>query len=331
MRHASAFLLVLLCLAACRPEKKPTAHRVPSKGLPSELLLVVDRAVWESDLADTLKVLTEEPVPGLPQPEPLFRVTRILTPYYKQRFTTMHSQLFVQLDPQQKKPMMGISCDVIATPQIEVTVKAKSLEELRQFLSHHRRDIQDVISDAQLDMRVGRLRKQFSSMVLSEAKKTMGMSIHVPNQIRATKRGKDFLWAGTNLNEKDQNIVLYTYPWEGTEVRTPDYFAWKRDSVMQYNIPGSQPDQWMQTTREQGHPVLTSRIRSLCGRQVQEIHGLWEMRHGAMGGPFVSLVHIDTLHRQVLVAEGFVYSPSTDKRDLLREVEASLRTLHRIN
>jgi len=55
------------------------------------------------------------------------------------------------------------------------------------------------------------------------------------------------------------------------------------------------------------------------------------MRNGALGGPFVSLTRVDSVNRKVVVTEGFVYSPTTDKRDLLRTVEASLRTLYKTN
>jgi hypothetical protein len=51
------------------------------------------------------------------------------------------------------------------------------------------------------------------------------------------------------------------------------------------------------------------------------------MRNGALGGPFVSLTRVDTVSRKVVVGEGFVYSPSADKRDLVRQMEAVLRTL----
>ena len=131
------------------------------------------------------------------------------------------------------------------------------------------------------------------------------------------------------LNEKDLNVGVYAYPWDGSEIRTPECFVHSRDSVMKANIPGSEPDQWMQTTRIDGRPILTSVLRPMKGSLIQEVHGLWEMRNGALGGPFVSLVRIDTAAAQVLVAEGFVYSPSTDKRELLRTVEASLRTLQK--
>ena len=49
-----------------------------------------------------------------------------------------------------------------------------------------------------------------------------------------------------------------------------------------------------------------------------------------MGGPFVSLVSVDSVAREVVVAEGFVFSPNSSKRDLLRSLEAGLRTLRKI-
>ena len=57
------------------------------------------------------------------------------------------------------------------------------------------------------------------------------------------------------------------------------------------------------------------------------LRGLWEMRKGALGGPFVSLAYPDSAQGRLLVTEGFIYSPDTNKRDLVRRMEAALRTL----
>jgi hypothetical protein len=98
---------------------------------------------------------------------------------------------------------------------------------------------------------------------------------------------------------------------------------------MKHNIPGSSEGQWMQTVRERenNHPLVECTEREINGRKVMEARGLWEMRNGPLGGPFVSISRVDTASRKVIVGEGFVYSPSTDKRDLVRQMEAVLRTL----
>ncbi len=327
MKNLICFCLFAAALLCGCGETLKAQRIVRSKGLPSELLVVVDKAVWESHVADTLKKVVEGPVPGLPQFEPYFRMTRIFSDYYTQTFTTFHSKLFVALDESLTKPVLGVSYDVTARPQVEVTVKAPTLQSLSEFLSQSEGYIRDVIGDAQLEMRIAHLRQKYSKEAYDALKATMGLTIFAPEEIRASKRGENFVWAGANLNEKDLNVVVYTYPWDGTDVLQPYHFAQVRDSVMQRNIPGSEPDQWMETTRENGLPLLTSRLRKIGGYTMQEVRGLWQMRNGALGGPFVSLARIDTTAKRVLVAEGFVYSPSTDKRDLLRRVEAAIRTV----
>lgn len=320
-------LVAMMC--ACSSRQAETTRTVPSMGLPSELLLVVDAQVWASDLADSLTHLLKGEVPGLMQSEPFFRLTRIPTQHYTRSFVTMHSKLFVKIDPQLSRPIVGVSHNVTAAPQIEVTMAAPTLDDLRACIYNKGMAVRQVLADAQLDMRAARLRRKFSQRVDTDLRKVMGYSICAPEDIRATKRAEHFLWAGSNRNEKDLNLVVYSYPWDGTDVCTAENFVTKRDSVMQQHIPGSTPEQWMQTTRIDGRPIIFSERRDIDGRHVQEVRGLWEMRRGALGGPFVSIVSIDSAAARVVVAEGFVYSPSTDKRDLLRMVEASLRTLRK--
>ena len=84
----------------------------------------------------------------------------------------------------------------------------------------------------------------------------------------------------------------------------------------------------MTTTYENDEPlVMQRRVELPDGRKGYEMRGLWEMRKGALGGPFVSLAYPDSAHGRMLVAEGFIYSPKSKKRDLVRRMEAALRTL----
>lgn len=326
--RALSILILLSCLISCTTKDKKV-RIVASKGLPSELLLVVDDKVWKSDISDTLKAITQGAVPGLMQEEPYFRTVRISSRHYTQPYITLHSKLFVHLDSSLKRAMIGVARDVVARPQIEVTVAAPNLDALRRLLSEKALYIRELIDDAQIEMRAANIRKHYNKDMEKKFTSALGYSLKVPTQIRANKVRKNFVWVGTNLNEKDLNIIMYTLPWDGKDITDEKEFVTTRDSVMRVNVPGSRPDQWMQTTKIDGSPVLFSRMRELKCETVFEVRGLWEMRNGALGGPFVSLTRIDTASNRLIVTEGFVYSPSTDKRDLLRVVEASLRTFHK--
>ena len=63
------------------------------------------------------------------------------------------------------------------------------------------------------------------------------------------------------------------------------------------------------------------------GEYAQEARGLWEMEGDMMGGPFVSHARVDRANGRVIVVEAFIYSPDKLKRNLMRQMEASLYTL----
>jgi hypothetical protein len=52
------------------------------------------------------------------------------------------------------------------------------------------------------------------------------------------------------------------------------------------------------------------------------------MENDMMGGPFVSHARVDRPNGRVVVVEAFVYAPEKKKRDLMRQLEASLYTLN---
>lgn len=321
------WMLLVALMFACSETGEKKRIIVASKGLPSELLLVVDKEVWNSDLKDSINGIVEAQVPGLMQEEDMFRVTRIFSQDYEPTHTTFHTKLFVKVDETLDKPIMGTRRNEYAKPQLELVVTAPSKDELRGYLLRNGERIKEILADAQIEMRVEQLKKKYSKKVSDDLQEVLGMTVRVPENMKATKKAENFLWGGTNLVEKDLNLVVYTYDWHGEDIMDAELYVEKRDSVMKRNIPGEREDQWMQTVFENDVPLVSYDTKEIDGRKVLEARGLWEMRNGALGGPFVSISRVDTIARKVVVGEGFIYSPSTDKRDLVRQMEAALRTL----
>ena len=57
-----------------------------------------------------------------------------------------------------------------------------------------------------------------------------------------------------------------------------------------------------------------------------ESRGLWFVENDYMGGPFISYTIEDKANERLIVVEGFSYSPSSKKRDVVFELEAILKT-----
>lgn len=329
MKKSSLLLLLVAGLCACESsEKGRDKHsHVQSIGQPSEVVLILDNAVLNSDLKDSLEDMLTVNVPGLNQGEDFFRMSRIPTSMDKGEFKRMHSRVLVKVDNTVKQPTVGIATDIMAAPQVQVQISTPNVNALRGYVSSHGDYIRQLVLDNQLSIQASFLAKHHSAELYKDLKEVLGYTVEAPEEIKFTKKGKDFVWGSSRTAEKQLNMVFYTRPYFGPNIADVRELVMLRDSVMMENIPGSQPDQWMETVWEGENPVVTAKERELDGRMITEMRGLWQMRNGAMGGPFVSICFVDSAAQKLVVGEGFVFSPSTSKRDLVRRLEASLRTL----
>lgn len=320
--------LLLLCAASCSKEKGERKFpQQASVGQPSEVLLVLDEELQGSDVSDSLEAVLKASVPVLNQVEPFFRLTRIPQSMHRKNFLAMHSKVLVQIDRKATAATMGVAYDVYAQPQCQVRLVAPSLKALRGYVSTHGEALRRVLLQAQLKRYARFLAQHHSKRYASELKEVLGHTLHVPEEIAFTKRGKDCLWGSSRTAERQLNVVCYALPYEGQDLLDVEGVVHLRDSVLRINIPGGQPDQWMETVWEQDKPVASLKLQAIAGKRVWVLEGLWQMHNDAMGGPFISHAYLDTLAQRWVVAEGFVYSPSTSKRDLLRKLQAALLTL----
>jgi hypothetical protein len=67
------------------------------------------------------------------------------------------------------------------------------------------------------------------------------------------------------------------------------------------------------------------------GNYATEMRGLWKVENDFMGGPYIAISELDAANQRVINAFAFVYRPSKDKRNLLRQMEAMIYSLKQNN
>lgn len=320
-------LLILMLCASCDDSKgKKTVSTSRTAGsAPYELLVVTNKDWLKSDAGEPLRNIIESQVPGLPQVEQNFRVTTINPEGFNNTFKVYGNILFVTIDKKYEKAEIGISYDVYVHPQIVMQVHAPDSESFAQLVESNGEDIIQKFIDAELARERQFLSRKYSGTVMKQATKQFGYTINAPEEITSIKVEKDFFWSSSNDNTL--NVCMYTYPYQSEQDLTIDGFLKHRDAFMRQYIQGERKDQYM-TTQEK---LITSRDIVVDGQTIQEVRGLWEMENDAMGGAFVSYSRLDSVSNTVVVAEGFVYAPEKHKRELIRELEASLQTMKKIN
>lgn len=317
-----SLLLMILALASCSKGKK-NVFTPTSSGRPYEVLVVVDPVVWEKPAGRALFDALDTDVPGLPQSERSFRISYTSPQNYDQVLKLFRNIIIVDIQDIYTQPKIKFARDVYAVPQMIMTIQAPDEKSFEEYVQKNKQTIIDFFVKAEMNRQIVLLKDKHNKDISTKVGDMFGCDIWLPSELANTKKGEDFFWASTNTATADMNFVMYSYPYTDNNTFTKDYFIHKRDSVMEANLPGSKEGMYMATD------TLSVEVKNIGvkGDYAQEARGLWYIKGDMMGGPFVSHSRVDKTNNRVVVAEVFVYSPDKLKRNLMRQLEASLYTL----
>lgn len=319
MTKCLRLLLLTAIVALCSCSGGPQSLLPKSGGRPYEVLLVTsDRrcaAVVDS-------VLTQD-MPSLPQSEPMFDVSQIDSTRFNQTTRLARCIVIVTVNPAVfTSTRIRYEKNVWARPQLVVYVNTPSAAQLGMYMSKAGNRLTDLLTRAEINTAISVLRAGSNRKAEDNIKSMFGCDMLIPADMKASKKGRNFIWLSDNGADRMRSICVYSY--SGSTLDANRAVA-ARDSVMRLNIPGELDGMYMQTTPGS----VTAGLTTEDGRTVMISRGLWEMRNDAMGGPFVSLSTVDSVNSRIIVAEAFVYAPGTNKRNLIRSAEAALYTLGR--
>ena len=178
-----ACLIALLCATSCSNESNKQAttkeevkkenvkkeqNKKPAKkskkslmmpnasGLPYEMLVVMDDEQWERPLGRAVFNVLDTDVPGLPQSERSFRITRVEP-------SGMNSNMFrimrniIKVDIQKNRytqPKFKFSRDVYSYPQMVMTLQAPDEASLAQFVEENAQSIIDFFTKSEMNREI---------------------------------------------------------------------------------------------------------------------------------------------------------------------------------
>ncbi|MBQ8442858.1 MAG: DUF4837 family protein, partial [Bacteroides sp.] len=218
-----------------------------SSGRPYEMLVVIDKDMWERPAGRALFNALDTDVPGLPQPERSFRISQIVPQKFERGFRIFRNIIDVDIQPIYTQPKLKYSRDSYSSPQMIMTIQAPDEASFEEYVNKNKQVIVDFFTKAEMNRQISLLRKDHSGVVSTKVNSMFGCDVWVPVEMDRYKVGKDFLWASSDKPSSDVsiNFVIYSYPYTDKNTFTKDFFVNKRDSVMKINIPGSLEGQYM--------------------------------------------------------------------------------------
>lgn len=293
-------------------------------GNANELIVVIPDELWIDLPGSLVKETLGQVQLALPQDEPLFDLVNVPPSGFKSIFRSARNVLQLNISASVSEPGIDFKDDVWAYPQATVLISAKNAEQFEKVYSENSERIMSYFLAAEKERLTMNYDKYYEKGVYNVLDKEYGITMKVPPGFVIADRKKDFIWYKYETPEISQGIVVYSLPYNSDSIFTANVQVALRDSVFKENVPGPLKGSYMSTEKRviQLHNYLEHN-----GNYASEMRGLWRLENDYMGGPFISLAELDATNQRVVVAYGYVYAPSKDKRNLIRQVEAMVYSL----
>ncbi len=317
--YALFLILLIPIIYSCKHNSSDTFLQ-QVRGDANNVVVVMSDGYWDGKSGDIIRERFNEPVAALPQDEPTFDILHTSHNFFDKTYKRQRNILVVQIGPNYKKNLV-IQSNVWAKPQVVISVMAHTQEEFDAYLPTVIDQIVELIQDKERERLLATFKGSLNQEIQRKLENKHHVKLDVPKGFNIAYDTNNFIWLHSAYRDIQEGIFLYYYPYTDTNTFTKDYLIKKRNDFLKKNVEGAIEDSYMST--EERFPVFLKEFSMNGDLYTAEMRGLWHMRDGAaMGGPFVSITQYDKKRQRIVTAEGFVFAPSEEKRNLLRKVEA---------
>lgn len=313
------FLFVSLLLFSCKKENNHLTRKTAGKI--NTISVIIDDQLWNGDIGDSIRNKFASPVIGLPQEEPLFNINQYPVKLLEGFMTDTRAIIVVKKAEENK---FEIRKDQYASPQNVFHISGKTATDIIACIERNAPQMIQIIKQAEIAEN-----QRINSQSLIDPKiieNKFHITLQIPSGYSYVLQKSNFMWLKKEIIGGNTSLLLYQVPLN-TLNKDKDLIAniiKMRDSIGNLYISGKEPDTNMIT--EEAYAPYLFKIK-LDGKEAYETKGTWQLNNDFMSGPFINYAIIDKDYNRVLVLEGFCYAPSKDKRDLMHELEAIMKSV----
>ncbi|TBX71185.1 DUF4837 family protein [Flavobacterium silvisoli] len=307
-----------VCLSSCSFKKEQLPKE--SSAAINTIAVIIDDQLWSGEVGDSIRNKFASPVLGLPQEEPLFTINQYPVKLFEGYSTDSRNIIIIKKDIENKFEIVE---NEFASPQNAIHISGKTAFEILEILEKNTPTIIQKMRATE----IAQEQKTFKDSLLDTKKiqKKFNINLLIPKKYEYVMRRKNFIWLKKEITSGNNSLVIYQVPWQSIRRNNAVKDIIKtRDSIGELYIHGSENRTEM-VTEEAYSPYFSK--TTLAGNNAYETRGTWQMKNDFMSGPFINYVIFDKAHKRILVLEGFCYAPSKEKRDLMFELEAIIKSI----
>jgi hypothetical protein len=314
------FLCVLLSFVLVSCLKKEANLPRKTSGAINTISVIIEDQLWNGEVGDSIRNKFASPVIGLPEEEPLFTINQFPIQLLEGFATASRAIIIVKKAAENK---FEIKKNQYASPQNVFHISGKTAVEILQLLEEHSPKIIRHIKQAEIEesQRIN----QKALLPAGLFKKQFQLSIQLPSNFEQVMRKPNFVWFKKNSISGSSSLLLYQLPLNTIRTSTiSNAILSMRDSIGKY-IQGTEPQSYMISEIGYTPYFFKSTLDHLLA---YETRGTWQLQNDYMSGPFINYTIVDSVNKRLVVLEGFCYSPSKEKRDVMHELDAIMHSVH---
>ncbi len=323
-RYQVFTIIFLLFLLSCNEPEQRIARSVGATG---EILVVSQNDLqWDGQIGDSVRAFFGQDQYGLPQSEPLFKLSEIKIDKLSEMFKKHRNLFVIEINPKLSEAQVETRSDLWAKPQRVVKISAPNAESWAEAFAKNKEGFLLLYNQTERERLLNIFRPTAKADLMEEVYKTFQMKMLIPEGFYVAKQLPGFMWLRKETNDMSQGFILYQRPYRDTADFSLNKFVKVRDSLLFQYVPGPSDGSFMTTDKEFVKPKLVKTTHFVTD-YATEVRGMWNVTGDFMAGPYLSYTFVNPASQQLVTAEGYIYYPNKDKRDQLRQLEALLHSI----
>lgn len=319
MKKALFFWFVLMLISSCSPKDS----REKEQGKVNSVAVIIDDNLWLGTIGDSLRNKLATPVIGLDEEEPIYTLNQYPAKLLEGYQSDSHNIIVIRKEDKLQKTIFEIKSDD-AKPQNIFTFSGPTTADILASLETNAPAMLERIRKLEISREQQAIRMQKGDDELIGKK--FGLKLDFPATYKMVLKKRNFIWLKKEIVSGSSSVIVYTVPesqlaW-GEDMQ--ERIIHQRNYTLRKYVRGTKPHTPMKT--ENSFAPFSTRLL-ISGKPSYEVRGTWELANDFMRGPFICYCIYDAEKRRYIFLEGFCYAPSREKRDLIFELEAILKTV----
>lgn len=320
MRKTACFILFCVGLLSC---KNKEAVLESSTGDANQVTIIIEDALWNGEVGDSLRKKLTVPVEGLPQEEPLFSLLQHIDRSGDDDFCKNRNIIIVEKSTEK---FFEVRNNDFALNQNVIYLSGRNIPEILELIEQKSDSVINIIAD--FEIRETQQKIALSSLDIPEIRSKFGIRLNIPNDYEYVAEDKKFVWLKKENQNGSSSLLIYQVPYfeYPSDSENINRIISVRDSIGECYIQ-SQEDKksaYMMTEKAYSPYFATT---TLAGRKTFKTKGTWELKGIFMSGPFLNYAISDKQNNRFIIVEGFIYAPSSSKRNMMHELEAIIKSI----